>query len=212
MSFENDIVKYAEHPLTSQLLLGLLRDYDRPYDKINELVKKGTLIQIRKGLYIIGKSIRSINPEPLLISNHLYSPSYVSLDTALSHWGMIPERVFETTCCTTRLNKKFKTPIGTFGYTKISLPYYSFGIEQLCLTPKQTILIGSPEKSLCDKIITTSGILFRSKKHVIEYLTQDLRIDVDSLSNLNHSEIAKWLTNCPKKNSIELLIKTLEEL
>ena len=212
MSFENDILKYAEHPLTSQLLLDLLRDYDRPYDKINDLVKKETLIKIRRGLYIVGKNIRLINPEPSLISNHLYNPSYVSMDTALSHWGMIPERVFETTCCTTRINKKFKTPVGTFSYTNIPLPYYSFGIEKLSLTPKQTILIGSPEKSLCDKIITTAGILFRSKKQVLEYLTEDLRIELDTLSSLNHSEMTNWLPDCPKKGSIELLIKTLAGL
>lgn len=212
MIFENDILKYAEHPLTSQLLIDLFRDYDRPYDKINELVKKKTLIKIRRGLYIVGNNVKSTNPEPSLVANHLYSPSYVSMDTALSYWGMIPERVFEITCSTTRLNKKFNTPIGTFSYTNIPLPYYSFGIEKLSLTSKQTILIGSPEKSLCDKIITTSGILFRSKKQVIEYLTEDLRIDVDTLGSLNHTEITNWLPDCPKKSSIELLIKTLAEL
>ena len=212
MSFDNDIHKYAEQPLTSQLLMDLLKEYYRPYDKINELVKKKTLIKIRRGLYIVGQDVRSINPEPSLVSNHLYSPSYISMDTALSHWGLIPERVFEITCSTTRLNKKFKTPIGTFSYTNIPLPYYSFGIEKLSLTPKQTILIGSPEKALCDKIITTSGILFRSKKQVLEYLTEDLRIDLDTLSSLNHIEITNWLPDCPKKSSIELLIKTLAEL
>ena len=212
MSFENEIHKYAEHPLTTQLLLDLFKDYDRPYDKINELVKKETLIKIRRGLYVVGKNLRSTNPETTLISNHLYSPSYVSMDTALSYWGMIPERVFEITCCTTRINKKFKTTIGTFSYTSLPLPYNSLGIEKLSLTPKQTILIGSPEKSLCDKIITTSGILFRSKKQVIEYLTEDLRIDVDTLSKLKHVEITNWLPVCPKKSSIEILVKALAEL
>ena len=51
MSFENDINKYAEQPLTSQLLMDLLREYYRPYDKINELVKK-TLIKIRRGPHL----------------------------------------------------------------------------------------------------------------------------------------------------------------
>jgi len=52
MSFENDIHKYAEQPLTSQLLMDLLREYYRPYDKINELVKKKTLIKIRRGPHL----------------------------------------------------------------------------------------------------------------------------------------------------------------
>ena len=212
MRFELDIQKYNEHPLTSMLLLDVLKEYKRPYDKINDLIKKGVLIQLTKGLYIAGNEINFINPEPFLVSNHLYNPSYISLESALSFWGMIPEKVYEICSCTTRQPKKYKTTIGNFSYTKLPLPYYSLGIEKISLTKKQTILIASPEKALCDKIITTSGILFRSKKDVMEYVTEDLRIDSDSLKDLKYTEISNWIPYCPKKKSIELLINMLKEL
>jgi hypothetical protein len=212
MNFEQDIKLYNEHPLTSILLLDILQDYKRPYDKINDLVKKESLIQLRKGLYIAGKDVKFINPEPFLISNHLYNPSYVSIESAFSFWGMIPEKVYEICNCTTKNTKVFKTSIGNFSYIKLPLPYYSLGIEKVRLTNKQTILIASPEKALCDKIITTAGILFRSKKEVIEYLFEDLRMELDTLKDLNHLEITNWLPYCPKKKSIEFLIKMLVEL
>lgn len=92
MSLIDTIQSYSEQPLNKQLLLNILKEYKRPYDKIGELVKQHILIQIKKGLYIPGKNLKVQGPERFLIANHLHGPSYVSSDSALSHWGFIPER------------------------------------------------------------------------------------------------------------------------
>ena len=92
------------------------------------------------------------------------------------------------------------------------MPYYSFGIAQLSLTEKQTVLIASPEKAVCDKIITTAGIQIRSKKQAISYLVEDLRIEKESLRKLNTREMMQWLPDCPKQESIKVLIETVADL
>ena len=204
--------QYAEQPIPTQLLLGLLKSYKRPYDKIVSLVEHGYLVQLRRGLYMTTSQVKSTMPEPFLISNHLLGPSYVSIDSALFHWGLIPERVYEVTAVTNKLSKKFKTPLGIFSYTHIPLPYYSFGIEQLALTETQTVMIASPEKALSDKIITTAGIQLRSSKQVLTYLEEELRIEKESLRNLNTREMVKWLPDCTKQTSIKILIETISRL
>jgi predicted transcriptional regulator of viral defense system len=204
--------QYAEQPIPTQLLLGLLKSYKRPYDKIVSLVEHGYLVQLRRGLYITTSLVNSTMPETFLISNHLLGPSYVSIDSALFHWGLIPERVYEVTAVTNKLSKKFKTPLGIFSYTHIPLPYYSFGIEQLALTETQTVMIASPEKALSDKIITTAGIQLRSSKQVLTYLEEELRIEKESLRNLNTREMVKWLPDCTKQTSIKILIETISRL
>lgn len=173
MTFRHAIEEYAEEPLTRQIMMDLLKDYKRPNDKINELVKKGELTSIKKGLYVAGPKINIARPEPFLIANHLWGPSYVSMEVALSYWGLIPERVFEISSLTIKTSKIYKTSIGRFSYTNASFPYYSFGIKSVHLTPKQVALIASPEKAICDKIITTSGIILRSSKQTQEYLVDD---------------------------------------
>jgi hypothetical protein len=110
------------------------------------------------------------------------------------------------------LSKKFKTPLGIFSYTHIPLPYYSFGIEQLALTESQTVMIASPEKALSDKIITTAGIQLRSSKQALTYLEEELRIEKESLRNLNTREMVKWLPDCTKQTSIKILIETISRL
>ncbi len=212
MEFQEAIRTYAEQPITKQILLDLLKEYKRPYDKISELVKEGVLILVKRGIYIPGVKLNIAKPEPFLLANHLLGPSYVSLESALSHWGLIPERVYEISSITTQNTKTYKTPVGRFSYTHFPLPYYSFGIQQVELTKKQVILIATPEKALCDKIISTSGLLLRSTKQVKELLIDDLRIERNSLRNLNNKEISKWISDAPKKTSLNMLLKTLKEL
>jgi hypothetical protein len=212
MRFQEALQSYAEQPITKQLLLDMLKEYKRPHDKIDELVRQQMLLQIKRGLYIAGPRLSIAAPEPFLIANHLYGPSYVSLDTALSHWGLIPERVYEISSVTTNKSKTYKTGIGRFSYKYMPLPYYSFGIKQVALTKKQTVLMASPEKALCDKIITTSGVLLRSVKQTAELLMEDFRIDKVMLRSLDLTAISGWLNDAPKENSLVILVKTLKSL
>ncbi|MEP7321810.1 MAG: hypothetical protein ABI761_07815 [Saprospiraceae bacterium] len=210
MEFREAIQAYAEQPITKQILFNLLKEYKRPYDKINELVKQGVLVTVKRGIYVTGPNQHMAKPEPFLLANHILGPSYVSLDSALSYWGLIPERVYEISSMTTQGSKIYKTPVGVFSYIHTPLPYYSFGIKQLELTKKQFVLIATPEKALCDKIITTSGILLRSVRQVKELLTDDLRMEESALRQLNVNEINSWVIDAPKKTSLNMLIKTLK--
>ncbi len=212
MDILRNIVAFSEQPLKTELLLHLLKSYKRPYDKINELVKHGMLLQIKRGLYIPGPNLDLKSPEPFLIANHLYGPSYVSLEAALFYWGLIPERVFEISSVTFKKATKYQTEVGVFSYTYLPLPYYSFGINQVVLTPKQTVLMASPEKALCDKIISSSGLILRSKMQTVTYLIEDLRIEKERLKSLDSEAMQTWINESPKKSSIEILVKTINSL
>ena len=212
MEFREAIRDYEGQPITKQILLDLLKEYKRPYDKINELVKQGILIPVKRGIYVPGPKLSISKPEPFLLANHLLGPSYISFETALSYWNLIPERVYEVSSATSQNSKKYKTKVGRFSYKHMPLPYYSFGIKQVELVKNQRVLIATAEKALCDKIVTTSGLLLRSNKQVMELLIDDLRMEKDMLRNLNYKEIGKWIINAPKRTSLTMLIKTLKEL
>lgn len=212
MDIKTSLIPFSEEPLTKQVLLELLKDYKRPFDKINELVKKGILVLVKNGLYVPGTASLVRGPEPFLLANHIWGPSYVSLESAMSYWSMIPERVYEVSSVTTKRSKIYNTPLGRYSYTHLPLPYYAMGIQQISLTDKQHILLASPEKALCDKIVATSGILLRSKKQVSDFLLEDLRISEERLSALNTAEMKSWIPFAPKKSSIEILIQTISEL
>lgn len=210
--FKEDVRQYAEEPLTRQVIHHLLREYKRPYDKIHELMKTGELVQVKRGIYVPGPKLGVENPTGFLLANHLLGPSYVSLESALSYWEMIPERVYEISSITLKNSKKYTTPVGRFVYLHAALPYYAFGIKRVQLTKKQAVLIASPEKALCDKIVMTSGVFLRSIRQTTAFLLEDLRIDESRLRSFHIQDIQSWVNNSPKASSLSMLIKTIGQL
>lgn len=212
MDFRQMVKEYAETPISRHLILELLRDYQSPNDKISELLKSKELISIRRGLYITGPKMDLPSPAPFLIANHLRGPSYVSLESALSYWNMIPERAYEISSVTIKTSTLYKTPAGRFSYLQLKTPYYSYGIKHIKYSPKQTMLVASPEKALCDKVVLTPKIQLRSIKQTRDFLIEDLRIDSEELKTLDTKVMELWVKNAPKQSSLEMLIKTLNAL
>lgn len=212
MTFRRTIQDYVNAPLTHQLVSDVLAEYRRPNDKINELVRSGFLISLRRGLYVPGPELDLPLPHLFVIANHLRGPSYVSLETALAHWGMIPERVYEINSITLKTSQVFDTPIGSFTYRHLDAPYYTFGLQRVEMGDDQFALVASPEKAVCDKIITTAGITLRSQSQTIDFLLEDLRIDEEVLENLDLNTISSWIVDAPKASSLQMLVNTLQNL
>lgn len=202
---------HADRPLPHQLLISWLKDYNRPNDKIKALKSKGVLEAVKKGLYIAGPSIGTGKPDFMLLANHISGPSYVSLETALSYYGMIPERVYETASMTTKTSRTFKTAVGVFAYIHLPLPYYAFGLNTVKLKADQHAIMASPEKALCDKIVTTPGLI-RSVSRAYNYLADDLRMDDLAIKDLNTDMIRKWLPDAPKRGSLLMVVEMIEKL
>lgn len=212
MNLRRKIKFFRDAPITHNVLLDALGSYRRPNDKVSEMIKNGELISLRRGLYIPGPEFDLPIPDAFVIANHLRGPSYISLETALSYWGFIPERVHEISSVTTKTTKTYSTPIGRFSFQHLPLPYYSFGIRMAEITEQQTALLASPEKAICDKIVLTSGVNLRSKSQAYDFLTEDLRIDEEQLQTLNIEAIQSWIEDAPKKNSLQQLVNILEGL
>jgi hypothetical protein len=199
--------------LSHQLLVSIFKDYQRPNDKIYRLAKEGVIQSIKKGLYVAGPALNIYRkPEPFLLANHILGPSYVSVETALSYHGLIPERVYEIASMTTQAPRKFSTPLGTFTYTRLPLPYYAFGIRSEKLADDQYAMVASAEKALCDKIITTPGLLLRSRKAAKEFLLEIMRMDEDVLRQLNTEQMTGWIKGSLKEESLSMVVKVIQEL
>ena len=73
-------------------------------------------------------------------------------------------------------------------------------------------MMASPEKALFDKIITTSGLILRSRTQVLKYLLEGLRINEERLRECDLQNMSQWVQNASKTESLSILIKTLEDL
>lgn len=100
--------------------------------------------KLRNGLYCLKTHL----PSPFLIANKIYSPSYVSLSTALSHYHIIPETVYSVTSVTTKATREFTTPWLIFSYQKIKRQAFT-GYRPIEINGA-TVFIAEPEKALVD--------------------------------------------------------------
>ena len=212
MNLRRKIKTYTNAPISHNVIMEALATYSRPNDKISEMIKSGELVSLRRGLYVPGPELDLPIPESFVIANHLRGPSYVSLESALSYWDLIPERVYETSSVTTKTTKTYQTSLGRYSFQHLTTPYYSFGIRSVRLTEQQTALIASPEKAVCDKIVLTAGIILRSISQTMDFLMEDLRIDEEQLQTLDVSTIDTWVEDAPKRSSLQMLVNTLQGL
>jgi len=202
--------RFGNIPVDYSTIASSLSGIKSPKDKISKMVKAGNLIRLRKGLFIVSTEITDSIVSKELIANHLRGPSYVSMESALSYYHVIPERVYHTYSATIKRKRKYSIVFGNFNYITVPEEYYSIGLRQENNKKGFCFLIASPEKALCDLIITRSGIRFQSKKAVSNYLIEDLRIDLDLVRNWDLSIIEKCVQHGYKRRELQLIFKFIE--
>jgi predicted transcriptional regulator of viral defense system len=111
----------------------------------------GKIYQLRRGLYCLAPPFQKVIPHPFLVANRMLPASYVSLQSALAYFGMIPEFVPVTTSVTTNRPVSWETRLGIFDFRHIQVDFFD-GYRWVDLGNKQHAFIASPEKALLDLI------------------------------------------------------------
>ncbi len=173
-----------EEEFDYQILLDCLKQYERPRDKITSLLRENAIIRVKKGIYIFGPKYARRPFSREVLANMIYGPSCVSLDFALHHHGLIPERVEAVTSVTIGRGRRFVTPVGLFIYRQIPPAAFPVGIDRVPLEGGRSFLVALPEKALADKIHDDRGTGIRNQRDLRRYLTENLRIDAMSLKKL----------------------------
>ncbi len=120
MKFERLLETVGDEPVFEPGLL-LAGDVD-PADvrrQLSRWVEAGRLYQLRRGLYALAPPYQKVKPHPFLVANRLVRGSYVSLQSALAHCGLIPEYVPVTTSVTTSRPARWDTPLGIYDFRHI---------------------------------------------------------------------------------------------
>ena len=196
-------LKKIETPyVEAQTLLTLFAGYKKPRECILRLIQKKELIRLKNGYYLIAEKIHQKEGTFIpyeQIANWLYGPSYVSLEWALSFYGMIPERVHTITSMTLGRNKEYRTPIGNFSYHKLTYKQYFYGVT-LKKTPGFVggFLMATPEKALADLVFKTCKGL--DKNHLRLELLESKRIEPEVFQQLNKNLLAEISQNYRAKS------------
>jgi len=174
-----------------QTLLDSVHGYAQPRMKISGMLAKGDIIRVKKGLYILGESLRRSPFCRELLANLIYGPSYVSLEYALHYHGLTPERVETVTSVTCGRSRTFNSPVGIFSYRMIPMEAFRTGMDQIELVDGRSFLIAIPEKALADRIVADRGTGITTQKELHEYLLTGIRIAPADLRKLDPARLVE---------------------
>ena len=206
---KNPLSTFRNVPVSTQAVASLYPDIRKPVDKVGRLASCGDLIMLKKGLYVVSPDVSGVELSEELIANHLYTPSYVSMASALRYYGLIPEAVYTMQSMTLNHAKKFDTPLGRFTYTHIGKAAYSIGLVPQTANGV-TFIMASPEKALCDMIANSQGVNLRYNTDARRYLEEDIRMEMDDFMKMDVSIFKDYAKVGKKSTSISTLIKLLE--
>ncbi len=176
MKFEQLIQILGEEPVfeTGLLLAG---DVD-PGDvqrQLSRWVQAGRLFQLRRGLYALAPPYQKVLPHPFLVANRLVQGSYVSLQSALAHYGLIPEYAPVTTSVTSGRPGRWHTSLGSYEFRHVQ-PKLLNGFHRMALGGEQAAFVATPEKALLDLIYLEPAA------DSVEYLSELRLQHLDTLS------------------------------
>ncbi|MBO4512056.1 MAG: type IV toxin-antitoxin system AbiEi family antitoxin domain-containing protein [Victivallales bacterium] len=174
-----DIRAKIPNDIFTALELNMLLDgYSNKAQRISLMLKKGEIIQIRRGLYAFAEALRKGLIVEGVLANMIYGPSYVSEEFALSYYGLIPEAVYAVTSVCIGRSRSFDTPFGRYAYRYSRSKAYSIGIDRIG-DKGRSFLMASPEKALFDKAFFDKRFNGDDPE---DYLLEDLRVDLDMLA------------------------------
>jgi len=190
----------------SDLKAILEKTDDARHSIVKRAIKTGFLIRIKRGLYLIASKTKQLLPDEFELALIIYGPSFVSLESALSYHGWIPETVYTITCASAKRAKEFETPIGIFSYKHVPVEGFYIGVDRV-ETKKGSFFVATPWRALADLIY----IKRKSWKNIVQ-LEQDLRIDKDILFGSNKEQLALLAENYPNRRVREILKRFLKEI
>ncbi len=161
------VKKYSNEPLINSSTFALVSENPQGLRcDVQYWRKKGHHIPLKRGIYVLSNDLHQQPLSMGFIANNLLSPSYLSLEYALSYYDLIPEKVTVYTSVTTKRLRFSKRQLA------------SLNIIQL----KKTFLKGS-QKPMRPAVIIFS---LRRKKPSLTFsiFIRSLKVKQENLSHI----------------------------
>jgi len=144
--------------------------------KAKSLAEDGLLVPLKRDLYVMSEAFSGQRASPLTLANRICSPSYVSRESALRFYGLIPEGVVNVTSSRLGRSVTFENAFGSFFYRQVDRTVYPIGLcDETDAT--QPFICARPEKALYDLVLARPRLTLRTRAETRSFLYEDLRLD-----------------------------------
>ena len=177
---------------------------------VHRAAAKGEIIRLKPGLFLLGPEYRKAHPHPFVIAALLHSPSHVSLESALSYHGLIPEAVYHVSSVTSVRSRRFETPIGVFTFKRVPASHPRTGVKAVKFNDRSWAFIATPLRTIADLVYLQKQISW--EKDGLEYLTESMRIEWEDLHKISFENIHEICESLRDKRTKRYLTGMYREL
>jgi len=177
-------LRSLQSPYLSQTELKYALDgtEDSRFSKVKRAVADRLLIRVRRGLYCLSEDLRLEKPHPYVLADRIYGPSFISLESALSYHGLIPEGVKVVSSVSGRRKNYFSTPLGDYSYSKVPTKNLMCSVQRV-VEGNAVFLMASPWRAITDYVYC-----YKKNWSTIEPLIESLRIEPEAIPKLTQGE------------------------
>lgn len=164
-------------------------DFSR-HGLIKRAISAGEILNIRRGLYCLAPEFQKKPVSVYALAERIYGPSYISMESALSYHGWIPEAVYACTCASFSHSREFATPLGVFSYRRVPQNAFFLGVDRCKDANGNVFFMATPAKALADLLYVHKLNWFSMAEPVAS-----LRIDEEEPAQVNTQELEELLGN-----------------
>ena len=168
---------------------------DRRHALLKRALAAGEVLRIRRGLYILAPRFVSRKPDPFVLAQRIYGPGYISLESALSRHGWIPEATYGITSASLARSCEFDTPLGHFSFARVPQKTLYAGVERVETGEDGgSFFVASPVKALADYVY-----VHQCDWASVQPLIESLRIEEELLAGLSPEVLRGLASNYASK-------------
>ena len=162
----------------------------RQFSLLKRAVASGEVVRVHRGLYCLATKYLRQKLDPLVLAQRIYGPSYISLETALSYHGWIPEAVYAITSVSLDRSREYDTPLGHFSFTRVPQEIFYAEVQRVEHDDGGSFLLASPLKALADYVYVHK-CTWDAARPVVE----SLRVDESLLAGIETDGLDRLLAN-----------------
>lgn len=172
---------------------------------LKRAVATNEIWRIRSGLYCLSDRYTRRKINPLEVAQLVHGPSYISLETALSRHGWIPEGVQAITSVTLSRSRTLESPVGFFTFTRVPQSKFLAGVRRVSVDNQGAFLMATPLKALADLVYAQ-----HHKWTSLLPVTESLRVEEESLASLT-ADLFDEVLSAYKPGYVKSFLKSIRK-
>ncbi len=146
---------------------------------LKRAVASGEVWRLNRGLFCLSDRFTHSRVHPFQVAQLIHGPSYISMESALSYHGWIPEAVQAVTCATMGRSRVFESPLGVYTFTRVPQRKFYAGVRSVAGEGGLSFFLATPLKALTDLVYAQ-----RHDWTSAEPVVHGLRVDEERLAEL----------------------------